>query len=130
MKVISAIILALLYFSSTANANDEMKVTGIYSSLYYNEEGGDLLGEEIFIVYGDMGEYFASVQCAQGGTRAPFVTKVEVVNNNIEFVVPNNKGHLCTPGMFRGTITNKGISGEFKGSGYKVFLKRGNSYWQ
>ena len=122
--------LALLFFAFTVSANDEVKVTGIYSNLHYNEEGGDLLGEEIFIVYGDMGEYFASVQCAQGGTRAPFIAKVEVTNNNIEFVIPNNNTHLCTPGIFRGTITNTGISGEFKGSGYKVFLERGKSYWQ
>ncbi len=33
-----------------ADGGHEWRVTGIYSSLTYNEEGGDLLGMELLIV--------------------------------------------------------------------------------
>ena len=121
--------LTLLYVPLSM-ADEKAKITGIYSSLNYNEEGGDLLGEEIFIVYGGHGNYFASVQCAQGGIRAPFITPVFVNNSEISFEVPQSEEHLCTTGVFNGVITESGLIGEFAESHMQVNLPRGNSYWQ
>jgi len=125
-----AIIVYALFLTQFSWASEKIKVTGIFSNMYYHEEGGDLLGEEIFIVYGGQGNYFASVQCAQGGVRAPIIVKVTVNNNQISFNVPDSNKHLCVPGLFKGVISKKGITGEFTGNNYKVTLPRGNSYWQ
>ena len=124
-------LIALTVFSvSYVNASEKIKITGIYTNMSYNEEGGDLLGEEIFIIYGGQGQYYATVQCAQGGVRPPIMVKVTVNKNTISFNVPESNTHLCVPGVFKGKITNKGLIGEFTGNHYKVNLPRGNSYWQ
>ena len=46
-------------------AQSRVQITGVYSDLRYNAQGGDLLGMEVFIVVGP-GGYFATVQCAGG----------------------------------------------------------------
>ena len=131
MKVRTLTILITIFVMALpVFAAEKVKVTGIFSSLSYNEEGGDLLGEEIFIVYGGQGNYFASVQCAQGGVRAPFIAKATITGSKITFEVPDSESHLCVPGTFKGVITKQGLKGEFTGNQYKVNLPRGNSYWQ
>ena len=91
MKPISSIVIVafLMVFTNLSFA-EEYKITGIFSNLHYNEEGGDLLGEEIFISYGGDGSYYASVQCAQGGVRPPFLIKLEINTNKIAFNIPDS----------------------------------------
>jgi hypothetical protein len=43
-------------------AEKKIRITGIYSDPYYNQEGGDLLGTEIFLVSAQEHGYFAFVQ--------------------------------------------------------------------
>jgi hypothetical protein len=52
--------------AAVVTAQSRVQITGVYSDLRYNAQGGDLLGMEVFIVAGP-GGYFATVQCASHG---------------------------------------------------------------
>lgn len=53
---IGLMLLALVVASSAAAApgSKQPKPTGMFSDMEYNEEGGDLLGTEVFITYAMM----------------------------------------------------------------------------
>ena len=116
--------------SLSSSANEHIQVTGVFSSLYYNEEGGDLLGNELIVSYGGQGNYYVSVQCAQGGVRGPFIVKALITENQITFNVPDNNSHLCATGNFKGSISASKLTGTFGDGSFKVNLPRKNSYWQ
>jgi hypothetical protein len=115
-------------------ADSKTQITGIYSDLYYNEEGGDLLGTEVFIVFADHDGYVAFVQCWGGGTTRPVVVSVDVKLDTVSFKVPEPA--LCA-GSYKGRITISGLRGtwthEVDGGGTEtepVHLSRRHSYWQ
>src|SRR5258708_5424616 len=72
-------------------AEKKIRVTGIYSDLYFNQEGGDLLGHEIFIVY-TSGGYVAFVQESLGEPGMPGVVPVQVHGDTLSFNVPDPSG--------------------------------------
>lgn len=131
--VAAAISFGLLLSTPTFATQTKPHITGIYSDLYYNEEGGDLLGTEIFIVYSGS-EYVAFFQCWEGGSAGPTVSTVEVNGDAISFKVP---APSFGEGTYKGHITKKGFDGTWtrlltngtivQGS---VHLKRKLSYWQ
>jgi len=57
----------------TKGQAEDLKITGMYSSLEFNQEGGDLLGMEVYLVYGGGEDYFALVQCAEGAPARPLL---------------------------------------------------------
>ena len=130
---ISALSLALCLTPALA-AKPEARVTGIFSDLYYNNEGGDLLGAEIFIVFADNDGYVAFIQCWGGGTTRPTVVSVDVKGDIVAFTVPepadcagNYSGRITTPGfdgVWKHALNGGGTASEH------VHLKRKNSYWQ
>lgn len=131
MKIQFSLLIVLIWILGNSPAyGEEYKITGIFINLYYHEEGGDLLGEEIFMSYGGNGTYWVSVQCAQGGVRPPFITNAKIQGNEITFEIPDTDRHLCVPGRFIGTILIDRIEGVFTGTDHRVVLKRGSSYWQ
>ncbi len=110
------------------------RITGIYSDLRYNQEGGDLLGTEIFIVYADHDDYFAFVQCWEGGTTPPVVVPVKSTEDMISFTVPepslgagSYEGRVTEAG-FSGVLTRVPAGGEAKKEHFD--LKRKKSHWQ
>lgn len=100
------------------------KITGIYSDLYFNEEGRDLLGWEFFIVNSKTG-YYILYQESIGEPLSLELIPLEVNNDQIQFTVPET-GSM--PGTFSGHITLSGLSGKFS-QGFEVDLKKKQSYW-
>lgn len=124
------LLMAMLLPAAVPAAPPQQRITGIYSDLSYNEEGGDLLGMELLIVPSGSGPglaYSAFVQIAEGG--APYVALVplKVSGKQIEFTLPANEPYGGL--RFVGTVNNSGISIR-SDHGEAEQLKRGRSYWE
>lgn len=108
-------------------------VPGIYSSLTYHRESGDLIGMEVMLVPSREG-WSAVVQIAQGASVTPVVVSADVQGEKISFSLPENESGY--EGKFVGHLTKEGIEGEFTQgqlapNGERVFhLRKGASYWQ
>ncbi len=122
--------MALLIFtgSTVALAQRPANPTGTFSSMYYNEEGGDLLGIEIRIVYTNKG-FQGTIQDAQGEPdELTLITATIDDDNNvtISFTDPST----ANPVTISGRITKAGIEKKTGwGMGGKI-LKRAPSYWE
>ena len=110
-------------------AQGARRITGTYTNMYYNEEGGDVLGEELKIVVTRRGRYQGALQFAEGEPDSLLLVNIEVTGDAIRFSVPEGDTHA---GRFNGTISSNAIQGEFRyanGAVEKVVLKKGKSYW-
>jgi hypothetical protein len=119
----------VLIFSSTqviAAKSLPSKVTGVFSDMAYNKEGGDVIGIEIFLVYSNRG-YFAVYQSSEGAPSVPVVLPAKVVGSSVSFQIPSE---IDSRGSFMGTIDNNELTGCFSGNGQSIHLKRKPSYWQ
>jgi hypothetical protein len=99
-------------------------MTGTFSDMYFNEEGGDLLGTEVRIVVGKDG-YQATVQLAEGGPSDLMVVDVQTSGDSVRFKLPSGE-------RFEGRVTAKYLRGQFVDTGgppQVVKLARGRSYW-
>lgn len=125
---ICLVLLALGFTSSAAAAPDskQAKPTGMFSDMQYNNEGGDLLGTEVFITYAHDG-YFVVYQSSEGEPITPVVVPATISGTSITFVVPKTADPR---GSFSGTIGAKELTGSFAGSKEIIHLKRKASYWQ
>jgi hypothetical protein len=87
-----------------AYAAEEQKprVPGIYSDLAYSNEGGDLLGTEIFIIPIGNSEYVAFFQCWGGESTQPVTVPVKVSGDAISFTV---RLPSCGVGAYKGRIS-------------------------
>jgi hypothetical protein len=117
-----------------AAEEQKVHVTGIYSDLAYSEEGGDLLGTEIFLITIGRLEYVAFFQCWGGEATRPVTVPVNVNGDMISFAV---RGASCGDGAYKGRISKAGFDGMWThrlldgGSRVEpVRLKRKQSYWQ
>jgi hypothetical protein len=124
------VLLALFAAVAFAGSAQVQRVTGIYSNLYYNKEGGDLIGMELLILpsgHGPEPAYSVFVQIAEGGAPFSALVPLKVTGAQIEFTLP--------PG---GTYDREHFIGTFKraelvvrwSQGTEEHLKRGRSYWQ
>ncbi|WP_158880676.1 hypothetical protein [Rhodanobacter sp. L36] len=102
------------------------KPTGMFSDMAYNDEGGDLLGTEIFVTYARDG-YFVVYQSSEGEPTTPAVMPATISGTSIKFAVPKTSDPR---GNFVGTIGSKELTGSFSGSKEIIHLKRKASYWQ
>jgi hypothetical protein len=127
---IASVLLLLMAFSSEGQRRP--RITGLFTDMRYSAETGDLVGTEVWIVYG-AGGYYATVQIAEGEPRAPQVVPVEVSGSNVRFTVrekwidQDGKPAPDTTMVFDGTVTSRGFTGT---ANSRFNLKRGNSYWQ
>lgn len=117
-------------YAVLASAAPPIKVTGIFSDLHYVSKAGDVVGSEIFIVYGGSAGYYAIVQCAEGWPSKPIVVAATVRGNEVEFSAHGDSDSHCPQGRFKGRVTAQGLQGVFEGTEYPGFLKRKRSYWQ
>jgi len=92
----------------------------------YAREGGDVLGQEVFIVYSKDG-YFAVLQSSEGEPGKPVIVPVALVGASVTFRVP---GDVDARGEFHGVISKDRLIGRFEGNGQVVDLMRRSSYWQ
>ena len=102
------------------------KVTGMYSDMRYNEEGGDVLGTEVFVMRAQ-GGYYVVYQSSEGDPSVPVVIPAEVSGKTIKFDVPASSDPR---GSFTGHVNAGNLAGTFSASEESVVLKRRQSYWQ
>jgi hypothetical protein len=104
------------------------KVTGMYSNLHFGTE--DVTGVEIYVVYSH-GNYYGSLQCAEGSPGIPETVKLSVSGSSVSFVVSSDTSSGCASGAtFTGHFTALGIEGTFAGTDWPGLLRRGKGYWQ
>ena len=135
LKTITLSSILVAFFATAASAqtnapktHKQVRVTGTYTNMYYNAEGGDVIGDEIKIVYTRHG-YQGVVQFAEGEPEELVIVSIEVVGAKISFSVPDSSPYA---GKFIGIIEKEVLKGEFKfknGGADKVELKRRKSYW-
>jgi hypothetical protein len=70
--------------------------------MYYNAEGGDVLGDEIRIVYTRSG-YQGVVQFAEGEPEELVIVRVDGLGTRVSFSVPDSSPYA---GQFTGSIEN------------------------
>jgi hypothetical protein len=102
-------------------------VSGIYSDLQYNSEGGDLLGMELLIIPSDPSGYRAFVQIAEGGPPFAAIVPLLVDGSRVEFTLP--EGSAYSGEHFVGTLSGAKLV-LHSPQGTEETLKRGKSYWQ
>jgi hypothetical protein len=95
--------LTLLWLAAPAFASASL--TGTYSSLHYNDEGGDLLGHEITILQGRTG-FMLRFQIVEGVAAKPITVPVKIEGANFRFDIPRSKEG---GGVYSGTITKAGL---------------------
>jgi len=125
-------ILSLLSLSGS-QAQQQRRVTGFFTDMHYVPEAGDVIGTEVWIVYA-RGQYYATVQDAQGEPDPPVIVPVEVSGSKVKFSTrtPTMNGN-GSPALdlvvnYVGTVTTAGLV--LSDSGSARLLKRRNSYWQ
>jgi len=130
--IFTSLILASLVPANAATT----RVSGIYSDMYYNEEGGDLLGMELMIVPTNTnGGYSAFVQFAEGGAPTVAIVSLDIDGTKIEFTIPKEIA-IYGGDHFVGVVKGDGIVGHWSNGqpaftgGKEEHLKRGKSYWQ
>lgn len=107
----------------------EVQVTGVFSDLAYSARGGDTVGSEIILVYGDSG-YQVLLQCATGRMGEHQLLQAIVEYPEITFTVPDDTPTFCPKGKFHGVLSKRGLQGTVRGLGWPSFLPRKRSYWQ
>jgi hypothetical protein len=114
---------------------DTVRAAGVYSNLYFNKEGGDLLGAEILIFPSRSPTGFSAlVQLAEGGAPFAVLVPIRVTGTQVEFTIAASgpyDGLTFTGTVTRSELTGKWSSGSvFAGAGDRERMKRGKSYWQ
>lgn len=136
-SLLLTLLLVMAFCSSVfagEKTDDEPDCLGTFSNMYFHQEAGDLLGEEIKIVIGeqrkgDAAPLIGIFQQAMGAPLNPVLVDVRCGKDGVEFALPESSG---AEGIFRGTITKKGIHGVFtntKGARDEIDLPRRASYW-
>jgi len=125
---------ALLVLSASALATDSaqrVSVTGLFSDLRYIPQAGDLLGYEVFIIFGGDAGHFALVQCAEGFPSKPVLVPVKVRGATVQFTIEPTESSHCPAASFTGTVSPASLTGKFVGTTeIAVSLPRKPSYWQ
>jgi len=121
-------ILFFIFFSTEITASEMSDKRGIFSSMQYYEEAGDLVGEELFIFPG-CGDYCVLFQIATGGFPYAELLPLKVDGNKISFSLSDNRYKGTS---FSGEVMKDKIKGSlnFNGVENKVTYTRGKSYWQ
>jgi hypothetical protein len=125
-----ALLVSAFPISWAATPEPPLKISGIYSNLAFNSEGGDLLGTELMIVprewKGDPA-WSVFVQISEGGAPYTALVPLTLNGNKIAFTLPPGVPY---GGMnFTGTISSIEIRLNTP-SGQVEVLRRGKSYWQ
>jgi hypothetical protein len=120
---------ALVLCAAATNVGSaaQTPISGIYSNLRYNSQGGDLLGMELLILPSEGSGWTVVAQIAEGGAPCVSVASLRVAGENVEFALP--KGGQCGEAHFRGKLTGQDLQLSWD-SGSIGHLTRGKSYWQ
>jgi hypothetical protein len=124
---LSVLFALLIAVATLALAQDEVRVTGLYSNMKVGTE--HISGVEIFIVLSEK-DVYAIVQCAEAFPGKPFVAKATVDKNMVSFEVPKDRDVVCPSGRYQGSVSNRGLRGSFERTDWPGFLPRKKSFWQ
>jgi hypothetical protein len=116
--------------SWAATAATSPRISGIYSDLAYNVEGGDLVGVELLVVPTRSDKeplWQAFVQIAEGDAPFCAVVSLAISGAKVAFTLP--PGGALGGLHFTGTISSTEIVLTTPG-GQIEHLRRGKSYWQ
>jgi hypothetical protein len=128
LKTLPVLLTMGLIATAAVEAQRPNNVTGTYTSLRFNQDGGDLLGQEVRIVFTRNG-YRGVLQFAEGDAGDLIIVNVTIDGNKVRFVIPDASGY---GGEFNGTFQEGAIRGTFKfksGGEETVLLRKGKSYW-
>lgn len=92
--------LLLAIIPSLSRAAD---VTGMFSTLHFNEESGDYAGVELHIVRGGQG-YAIVIQASEGALGLPEVFIPRVSGNIVTFAIPPESMTGLEPAEYRAAI--------------------------
>ena len=118
----------VVFYVSLAVCQLEDRITGTYTNMHYNHEGGDVLGEELRIAYTSKG-YEGTLQFAQGVPGELILVEITQKGKKIAFDIPPKHPE---EGSFNGTIERDTLEGQFmfkSGGTQNVQLKKGKSCW-
>jgi len=107
--------------------------TGVYSNMRFNEDGGDLLGIEIWLLRSG-NEYVVVFQSSEGAPTLPVVADALIENGALTFTVP--AGNPYSGSTFTGYFSSKRLDGKFNSGqlapdgNSMIHLTLGRSYWQ
>jgi hypothetical protein len=129
-----AVCVTFILATISASAEEAPKVAGIFSSLGYNKEGGDLLGLELVIVP-VRGGYTAFVEFAEGELHPPVIVPLTVKATEVTFAIPPDCTCGLPAGQYSGTVTSAGLAlrgphEPMSDRSPQFVLVRGKSYWQ
>jgi hypothetical protein len=116
----------VVWANPTSAQKAAVKVTGVYSSLTFNKETGDVVGEEVIVGVAREGHYVV-FQTSEGAPSLPVVVSAKVDGTRIKFTLP---APMATWGEFEGVISRHELVGKFSNSEQVIKLKRKSSYWQ
>ena len=128
MRLLHSLVVIASLGATVPTLAADVRVTGTFSNLRYNSEGGDLLGLEILIIPapGDGVGYVALVQLAEGGAPYSALVPVTVTGTHVEFAFPKDGPYNGL--RFSGSVNAKELAGTLSSGEHEV-LKRGRSYW-
>ena len=118
----ATILLSSILLSAQTKPNAH--VTGFFTDMHYIEEGGDVVGMEVWIVYA-RDRYWATVQLAEGEPNPPVVVPAQVFGEHIKFSIRESDNVAL---KFDGTATPAALTGTW--GQHRVTLKRRSTYWQ
>ena len=126
MNLIARFIAALVLAGVCAAATPQVKPSGVFTNLAFNEEGGDLLGWELLVVPKDDTAFTAFVQVAEGGAPWAGVAARSVGGLSVSLVLPKGSPYA---GTYAGKLSAKELVLTMS-DGTQQRLLRGKSYWQ
>lgn len=129
LVIFRALLPPLLLFSQVVHPEQKSRIAGTYSSLVYNEEGGDLIGYEIRVIPTNQG-IKGVIQVAEGDAGRIYIVDFIEKADAVSFDVPLASNMR---GKFRGKIISNGLEGVIiypSGVHEKLLLKRSISYWE
>lgn len=109
----SIVAILSLYFLSSISVATAADNLSLYSDVCYNVEGGDILGHRIGIIRLSDATY-VFLQAAEGDWAQPLIGKAsapDLKQRKLIFTLPDEGKPLS----FRGTITEKAVTGQFDG---------------
>lgn len=126
-------ILCVLSLASSS-AQQQPKVTGFFTDMHYIQEAGDVIGTEVWFVYA-RGQFWATVQDAEGEPDPPQVVPAEVSGPRVKFstrtplISSTGKPVPDLVVEYAGTVSRTGLMLTIQGNP-PTLLKRQKSYWQ
>jgi hypothetical protein len=126
VAVLTALV-ANLMAAGISSAAEPRGIAGIFSSLAFNLDAGDLVGMELLLIpAGGNDDYRAVVQVVEGDFPLVAIATVHVKEGAFDLVFKAEG--IDTPISMKCKVTSEGVTCANKMSTEK--MKRGKSYWQ